>query len=54
MRLKPDNIYESIYDIDKNELKQKEIKGIFFDQEPTEMKSQTGKFKKKTLDLLAY
>ena len=50
MRLKPDYIYESIYDIDKNELKQKGIKGIFFDLDSTVMQSKTGKFTKKTLD----
>ena len=52
MRIKPDYILESIYDIDKNELKSKGIKGIFFDLDSTVMQSKTGKFTKKTLDFL--
>ena len=52
MRIKPDYSLESIYDIDKNELKSKGIKGIFFDLDSTVMESKTGKFTKKTLDFL--
>ena len=52
MRIKPDYNLESIYDIDKNELKSKGIKGIFFDLDSTVMESKTGKFTKKTLDFL--
>lgn len=51
MRLRPDYIYESIFDIDTNELKAKGIKGIFFDLDSTVMQSRTGKFTKNTLDL---
>lgn len=47
MRIKPDYNLESIYDIDKNELKSKGIKGIFFDLDSTVMQSKTGKFTKK-------
>ena len=52
MRIKPDYNLESIYDIDKNELKSKGIKDIFFDLDSTVMQSKTGKFTKKTLDFL--
>ncbi|MDO5436808.1 MAG: YqeG family HAD IIIA-type phosphatase [bacterium] len=52
MRIKPDYNLESIYDIDVNELKNKGIKGIFFDLDSTVMQSKTGKFTKKTLDFL--
>lgn len=52
MRIKPDYNLESIYDIDKNELKSKGIKGIFFDLDSTVMESKTGKFTKRTLDFL--
>lgn len=52
MRIKPDYIFTSIYDIDVNELKAKGIKGIFFDLDSTVMQSKTGKFTKKTLDFL--
>ena len=52
MRIKPDYNLESIYDIDKNELKSKGIKGIFFDLDSTVMQSKTGKFTKRTLDFL--
>lgn len=51
MRIKPDYILESIYDIDAKELRSKGIKGIFFDLDSTVMQSKTGKFTKKTLDL---
>lgn len=53
MRIKPDYNLESIYDIDKTELKNKGIKGIFFDLDSTVMQSKTGKFTKKTLDFLS-
>ena len=53
MRIKPDYNLESIYDIDVNELKNKGIKGIFFDLDSTVMQSKTGKFTKKTLDFLS-
>ncbi len=53
MRLKPDYILDSIYDIDKNDLKNKGIKGIFFDLDSTVMKSKAGKFTKKTLEFLS-
>ena len=52
MRIKPDYILDSIYDIDKNELKNKGIKGIFFDLDSTVMQSKAGKFTKRTLDFL--
>ncbi len=52
MRIKPDYILNSIYDIDAYELKSKGIKGIFFDLDSTVMQSKTGKFTKKTLDFL--
>lgn len=52
MRIKPDYILNSIYDININELKDKGIKGIFFDLDSTVMQSKTGKFTKKTLDFL--
>jgi len=52
MWIKPDYNLENIYEIDKNELKSKGIKGIFFDLDSTVMQSKTGKFTKKTLDFL--
>lgn len=52
MRIKPDYNFESIYEINVNELKNKGIKGIFFDLDSTVMKSKTGKFTKKTIDFL--
>jgi len=52
MRLKPDYNIESIYDIDTKELKNKGIKGIFFDLDSTVMKSKSGEFTQKTKEFL--
>jgi len=52
MFLKPDFNILSIYDIDTMTLKEKGIKGIFFDLDSTLMKSKSGKFSFKTLQFL--
>lgn len=52
MFLKPTYNIESIYDINVEELKQKGIRGLFFDLDSTLMKSKSGKFSFKTLQFL--
>ncbi len=53
MFLKPDLNINSIFDIDKEDLKNRGIKAIFFDLDSTVMKSKSGTFSVQTLGFLA-
>jgi len=50
--LKPDFIFDSIYDIDIIKLSEMGIKALFFDLDSTLMKSKSAKFSYKTLQYL--
>ncbi len=52
MFLVPDYNIESIYDIDVEDLKNRNIKALFFDLDSTLMKSKSGKFAYRTLQFL--
>lgn len=50
--IKPDYIYDSIYDIDIMHLNEIGIKALFFDLDSTLMKSKSAKFSYRTLQFL--